>query len=105
MIDLSKEQPLSLGAATAFVPRRRGRRVSAVTLWRWIVAGKGGVQLEALKTPAGWFTTLAAIERFYQALTQAEGRGALSRPPRPGPPTTPAWASALLDAAGIGTKK
>lgn len=103
-IDLSKEQPLSLGAATAFVPRRRGRRVSAATIWRWIVTGKKGIKLEAMRSPSGWWTTRQAIERFYLALSHLDGRGAVSEPPKPSEADrarSVAWARKVLDDAGI----
>lgn len=68
MIDLTNETPLTLTRATKYVPARRGHRVAPSTVWRWIVYGHKGVKLEGLRTPAGWFTSVEALGRFFAEL-------------------------------------
>ena len=70
MIDLERETLVPFGAAAKYVPRRRGRKVAATTLWRWITAGFRGVRLEGLRTPAGWATTVQAVQRFLAELAR-----------------------------------
>ena len=55
------------------LPRtRKGKTVAVSTLHRWRSAGCRGIFLEATRTPAGWCTTLAAVNRFFAAITKAE---------------------------------
>lgn len=55
--------------AANFIPKIRGRKVSASTIIRWIINGKRGVYLDATRgAGSGWFTSLAAIRRFQSEL-------------------------------------
>lgn len=70
MFDLQKEPLLTLGQAARLVPSRRAKKTSGRTLWRWCVAGKGGVRLEHVRTPGGeYLTSAAAVARFLEAMT------------------------------------
>jgi hypothetical protein len=71
-IDLEKEELIGLGAATRYVPRRRGRKVHASTLHRWATRGYRGVLLDAVRTPSGWCTSVKAVQRFLSALANQE---------------------------------
>jgi hypothetical protein len=79
MIDLSKEQPFSLAAATAFVPpARNGKRTHLSTLLRWILTGCKApsgevVRLEAVRLGGRWMTSREAIQRFAEKLTPRMG--------------------------------
>lgn len=67
---------LSLGQAARLCPAPMSRRgyCSSAALLNWILRGKGGVRLEAIRGPGkGWFTTAEALDRFWGAIT----RGAL----------------------------
>lgn len=67
---LAGEPPLSLTQAAAMLPRVAGRKVSASTLWRWVMHGKRGVYLDAIRGHGnGWWTSSAALERFRVALS------------------------------------
>lgn len=72
MIDIDREELLTLARAARYVPRRRGRKVHGTTLWRWCVRGYQGLRLEAVRTPAGWATTRQAVQRFLAELARRE---------------------------------
>jgi len=54
------------------VPPPRGKSVAAETLVRWIVQGKhkGAVKLEGFTKGQGWYSSVAALGRFFGALTR-----------------------------------
>jgi hypothetical protein len=84
MIDISSEPPITFAqGAAAQACRRQGKRVSTVTMWRWATRGCDGVILESLQTPSGRVTSMAAIQRFFEALTKQRESG--GRPEAPGP--------------------
>lgn len=106
MINIANETLLSMKEAVQYIPHRRGKRVSAVTPWRWAKYGARGVVLETLATPGGMFTSVEALARFFTALAEVDRDGQ----PRPKPPPKPdekaraasiAWAKRTLDEAGI----
>jgi hypothetical protein len=102
MIDLEKEPLLSLAQAARLLPRRRGKKVCATTVWRWCVHGHRGVLLEALRTPAGWATTAAAVGRFLAELARQDRQQKTRDPSQP--LQSREWARAYLEANGIGKK-
>lgn len=71
-IDLEHEELITLGEATRYVPRRKGKRVHASSLWRWIRFGHRGILLEAIRTPAQWCTTRQAVQRFFARLADLD---------------------------------
>lgn len=82
MIDLEKEELITLGQATRLVPKRRGKKVHSSTLLSWIRRGYKGVFLDAVRQPGAWLTSVGSIQRFLVAVakldlpdtTQAERR-------------------------------
>lgn len=72
MIDMEREPLITLAQATAYVPQRRGKKVHVTTLWRWVKLGYHGIHLDALKAPGGWFTSVAAVQRFLAAVARRE---------------------------------
>ena len=90
------EQLMSFSAAAkaSRLPSHRGNatHVNASTLYRWAVKGwrtPGGqtIRLEAIKAgPVGWRTSVEAVHRFVQRLTEA---ALPSDPPAVQPATTP----------------
>ncbi len=73
-IDISREPLLTFAKATRYVPKRRlGRAVRPSTIWRWhkrgVVVDGNRVYLEAVRTPSGHATSVAALERFFGRLT------------------------------------
>jgi hypothetical protein len=73
---LLTEGLISLVQAAAMLPPVRGKRVSTSSIFRWIVKGKHGVKLEAIKMGGtAYWTSKQAMARFASALTfQAQPR-------------------------------
>ena len=84
-IDIRAEEIFSLTAATklpCFRNRRGGKPINVSTLWRWATTGVRGIKLETIMAGGSRATSLAAIERFFEALTvQADGP-TVAEPPR-----------------------
>ena len=77
MIDIAKERPLTFGQASKVLPRRRNdRNVHTSTLYRW-KDGLRGVRLETIQVGGTLCTSLEALQRFFDRLTDG-GR----EPPR-----------------------
>jgi hypothetical protein len=71
---LRAEGPLKVSVAAKLVPadNRRGH-VGAGVLVRWIVAGKKGVRLDGARfSGKTWWTSVAALERFWGSLAAAD---------------------------------
>ena len=71
---IHEEGPLPVSKAAKDVPadNRRGH-ASASTLVKWIVAGKRGVRLEGTRISGKtWWTSRAALARFWGALAAVE---------------------------------
>jgi hypothetical protein len=72
MIDISQEELLSLtDAAERLPPRRNGSRPHASTLFRWAKNGLKDVRLEVLRVGDTTFTSMPALQRFFDRLTEA----------------------------------
>ena len=86
MIDISQEELITFAEAAKRLPRRRaGRKVNVSTLHRWCTRGCQGVRLEFLKIGGIRCTSMAALQRFFDALTerdQGEGHGQGEDAPR-----------------------
>ena len=78
MIDVSKEQPISLTNATKlklFPERRNGKRPAVTTLWRWATKGCRGVKLETIRIGETLCTSAEALQRFFEGVTIVGDRG------------------------------
>jgi hypothetical protein len=70
---IRSEDPVDLRTATTMLPRNaRWRSVSIAAVIRWIVCGKRGVKLEAVRIGGKWRTSAAAVQRFVEALLVKE---------------------------------
>ena len=107
MIDISQEHILSLPQATAALPKVDGKRVHVSSIWRWCRKGLSGVRLEHVKIGGRLCTSREALNRFANALAEADE---VAAPPLPTTPvartdrqraTAIASAEAQLKAAGI----
>ena len=68
-----QEGPIDLLTAAGLFPRGdRWRPMTARTLLRFIVSGKAGVRLDAVRVKGKWKTSIAAMSRFV-AETAAKG--------------------------------
>ncbi len=82
MIDLAKEQTLSLTQAARepiFPPGRKGARPTLSCILRWVLKGLKGpegrfVRLEAMRLGCRWITSREAIQRFAEALLRIEDK-------------------------------
>ncbi len=67
---LSGEKLLRLGEACQVLRAVRGEHARPATLTRWILRGRMGVRLDAVKLGGkGWFTSREALSRFAAALS------------------------------------
>ena len=85
MIDITAERVLSLTQAARLLPRRRrGRKPSPSTLYRWAKRGLRGVRLETVRVGGTLCTSVEALNRFFAELDGAATR-ACSVPHAPQP--------------------
>jgi hypothetical protein len=72
MIDISTETVVSLTEATRHLPQRRaGKRPNVATIYRWTNEGCRGVRLEYVMVGATRCTSVEALQRFFDRLTEA----------------------------------
>jgi hypothetical protein len=72
MIDMTAEKLLSFKDAARLLPSARGGKpVSVVTLYGWANKGVYGIKLEYLQMGGQRCTSMEALNRFSQALTQS----------------------------------
>ena len=70
MIDITRENVISLTTAAKLLPARRGgRRPHVSCLYRWTVAGFRGIVLDSVQVGGTRCTSVEAIQRFCQGLT------------------------------------
>ena len=94
VIDFRNESLVSLAEAPKHIPRRKGKKVHSSTPYRWTTNGVRGVVLESIQCGGTRYTSLEALDRFFQRLSQ---------PKLPQPIVGPSLrrAEEELDAAGI----
>lgn len=74
-ININSETLVSLTEATKLVPRTGAKRLAISTLWRWCRKGLRGVRLEYVRIGRGIATSQEALNRFFQALAEADRVG------------------------------
>jgi hypothetical protein len=81
-IILGRDTIVTLTQATALIPpRRRGRKASVSTLFRWSNSGCRGVVLPTLQCGGTRCTSFEALQWFFEMLGQVgRGRGAQAGP-------------------------
>jgi Protein of unknown function (DUF1580). len=77
MIDLDREELLSISAAARQCPGRP----HVATVWRWAETGVKGIRLETVQVGGRRFTSAEAIRRFIERTTAA-AVGPAAEPPR-----------------------
>jgi hypothetical protein len=71
MIDSTTETIISFGEASNRSPRRgRGRKIHISTFYRWATIGCRGVVLETIQVGGSRCTSVEAMQRFFEALSQ-----------------------------------
>src|SRR5438309_2188867 len=92
---------MTLSQACRHLPkRRRGKKPSTSTLWRWCVHGLNGVRLECVVVGGQRMVSLEMLERFFARLTQAADKS-VPRESRPSDDRRHAGVEKLLERAGI----
>ncbi len=72
MLDIKSEQLLTFPEASSMLPKRRnGKRTHVATLYRWSTQGCRGVVLETCQIGATRCTSVEALQRFFDRLTEA----------------------------------
>jgi Protein of unknown function (DUF1580) len=82
MIDISTETVLSPAEARNRLPARRaGKRPDIATIYRWMQIGCRGIRLEFIVIGGTRCTSLEALQRFFDRLTEAAEPSAPAIPP------------------------
>jgi len=83
MIDISTETVLTLTEAAKRLPqRRRGSRPHVATMYRWAQRGVKGVRLETIQVGGTCCTSLEALQRFFDALSEPRTPASNKHPDR-----------------------
>ena len=83
MIDIASETVLTLTAAAKRLPqRRRGSRPHVATLYRWSQRGVKGVRLETIQVGGTCCTSIEALQRFFDTLSEPRAPASNKRPDR-----------------------
>lgn len=78
-IDIESETVISFAvAAKRLPPAREGKRRHPATIWRYARHGVRGVKLEAIRVGGGLCTSVQALQRFCDRLSETEPIGATS---------------------------
>lgn len=72
MIDLLNEHLLPLKDIANVLPRRKGKKISFSTIWRWAERGLRGVKLETIRCGGTLYTSTEALHKFAEALTTGQ---------------------------------
>ena len=73
MIDIATENVISFSDTPPHVPRRRGgKRPNLSTIYRWSQNGLKGVRLESIQVGGTKCTSIEALQRFFDRLTNPE---------------------------------
>ncbi len=82
-INIAAEEVVSFAEATRRLPcRPNGKRIHVAALYRWAAEGLRGIRLEVAVLGGHKFTSMEALQRFTDALTEAHEQAADSRSPR-----------------------
>ena len=69
-INIKAELTFFLRDAPNYLPHiRHGRKFDRCTIYRWAKSGRRGIVLETLQTPAGKITSVEALQRFFESLS------------------------------------
>jgi hypothetical protein len=73
MIDINKETLISISDTPKHLPRRRnGKTVHISAVYRWLKKGIKGIRLESARIAGTTYTSLEALQRWSDALTNAD---------------------------------
>lgn len=72
MIDVKHEETITFAEAAEHLPKRRGRKPHVASVHRWATKGFGDTRLEYLKLGGQRITSVEAVQRFLDRLTEAD---------------------------------
>ena len=73
MIDINKETLISISDTPKHLPRRpNGKTVHVSVVYRWLKKGIKGIRLESARIGRCTYTSLEALQRWSDALTNAD---------------------------------
>lgn len=70
MIDISKEELLTLAQAARRLPSRGEKGMSPSTVWRWATNGLRGHRLEVIHVGGKRCTSVEALQRFFESIEE-----------------------------------
>jgi len=73
-LDAPTDELVSLSEAAKLLPKIDGRKIAVSTLWRWCRRGLRGEQLRYVRVGRKICTTHAALQRFFNRLTELDAR-------------------------------
>ncbi|TWT95388.1 hypothetical protein Pla108_35360 [Botrimarina colliarenosi] len=73
MINLQTEKLVPLGDVPRYLDARGGKRVHLSTIYRWATKGSRGRVLETQLLGGARYTSVAALERFFQGAGSPSG--------------------------------
>ncbi len=68
-LDFQSEAAVSLSEVPALLPRKNGKKVHYSTVYRWVTKGTRGRILESMFIGGVRFTTIEALNRFFETTT------------------------------------
>lgn len=68
-LDLQTESPVQLSDVPKLLPKRNGKKVHYSTVYRWVTKGTRGRILESMLVGGVRYTTIAALNRFFETTT------------------------------------
>lgn len=84
MIDITDEEILTFTQAAEWLPRRRkGKKTSLSTIWRWAECGIKAIKLECIHVGGVICTSTHALQRFFDRIGQARSGGSTPTGPQP----------------------
>ena len=70
-IELENETLITLRDVPVHLPKRKGKKVHYSTVWRWVKKGARGRVLESVLIGGVRYTSVAALDRFFETGTIA----------------------------------
>lgn len=87
MIDINQERTFPLNVVRDRAPRKQhGRKLDLGTIYRWVTRGVKGERLEVLYVGGQIYTSMEALQRFFERVT-ARRLGKGTSEPMPSTPT------------------
>lgn len=68
-LDIQSETPISLSDVPGILPKKKGKKVHYSTVYRWVTKGTRGRILESMLIGGVRFTTIEALNRFFETTT------------------------------------